>query len=117
MIRLKDYRDLVSALCLTMFAIMLIVIGGWRFGRLSVKPIVKTIEIEQVYHTGPMPYNTPVWVIYEDDGSLSAYSAIQTDDGSLLPFSISGMPVPYDLMLNPDAWTTLTAGILETLGE
>lgn len=111
----KDYREMVSALCLIVLAATMLFIFGWALGRASVEPIETKVEVEQSYRTGDVPYNTPIWAVYEERGMLTAYSAIRVDNGTIFPFSISEMPVPYDPMPHPDAWTTLTAGILEVL--
>jgi len=113
--RYNDYRDVVAAFCFIMLFIAVFVVVGYGLGRSSVKPVEKRIELEQVYHSGPVPLDTPVWAVYDERGALTAYSAIRVTDGTLYPFSVSGQPVPFDPLPEPEAWTALSAGILEAL--
>lgn len=111
----KDYREVVSAFCFVALIVAVIFMSGFAYGRSSVKLVEKRVEIEQVYQSGQVPRSVPVWVVYNDQGALTAYSAIKIDDGTIYPFSITGSPVPYQPLPEPEAWTTLTAGILEVL--
>jgi hypothetical protein len=68
------------------------------------------------YRRGELPTGIPVIVYWiEDDGRITAESAIRTDYAGVVPFSTTGRPVRFDQMDGWFSWSELKPIAMEAL--
>jgi len=103
----------IAGVCFILVLLLAIIAVAYGLGKLGEKTVIQ--EVQPSYHSGLIPSGVPIWAIYEDDGALTALSALKVDDGRLFLFSIESQPVKFEILPDPKAWTEMSAGILEVL--
>ena len=104
----RDFGTIVA--CFSFCVVFAILFGAIGYAIGSRKPAT-VVYCEQSYKAGELPYNVPLWAVYNKNGVLEAVSAMRYNDGTIWPFAIDGNPVPYEMLEPPDGWTELTAQV------
>ncbi len=105
----------IAATCFTAIFVFMVFAGVYAVGHKNGYEAALIKNDEPIYRLAQMPYEKPVFAIYEQGGIITQVTAFRMNDGRILPHNVFGSLVPYDLLDEPIGWTPIPEGLIEVL--